>query len=288
MKINFKKSVGCILACAAICISFLSTNVEAASFDPARFETIEAKGLKIHTYMTQDALGDLSIIFETKNSLLLLEPVPFHSRTAELKAYLEALHKPLKGIIVSAHNGSIASYEGVPVYASQATADELNKSIKNQLESFKSFGGEDLDCRLVDPTNILKDKNVTIEGINFEIAYHNGPLPSIDLAIPKSKVLFKHMLGADEHSIIVTREQLDSLIAELKDYEKQGYTLVLSSHHKPEDGNAITTKVAYLEQMKMIIAESNSADEFITKMKAAFPNLKGINYLNMTASFLFK
>ncbi len=288
MKISLKKSMNVLVVGAAICIAVFGANAEAASYDPAHFATTEAKGLKVHTYATQDALGDVSIIFETPKSLVLLEPVPFYSKTAELKAYMDTLHKPLKGIIVSAHNGSVASYPGVSVYASQATAEELNKSIKGQLESFKAFGGEDLDCRLVAPTAILKDKKVDIEGIKFEVAYHNGPLPSIDLAIPENKILFKHMLGADEHSIVVSREHLNGLLGELKTYEKEDYTLILSSHHKPESNSALAEKVAYLEKMKTIVAESTNADEFIAKMNSAFPNIQGGNYLNMTAHFLFK
>ncbi|MBP2626242.1 MAG: hypothetical protein H6Q68_953 [Firmicutes bacterium] len=288
MNLNLKKRISYILTGAALSISCLGVNAEAASFDSARFTTTEADGIKIHSYMTQDALGDVSTLFETKNNLILLESVPFHSREDELKAYIKTLRKPLKSIIISAHNGGAAAFSGVPIYASQATADELNNSIKGQLDSFKSFGGSDLDGRLVAPAIVLKDKNVTIEGINFNMTYHNGVLPSMDLAIPQSKVLYTHMLGSDEHSLIVSREQLDNVIAELKNYETQGYVVILSSHHKPEDGSAITKKIAYLEQTQTIIAESASADEFMTKMKVAFPALRGLHYLTMSANFLFK
>lgn len=288
MKTNFKKQAGQVLVGMALCISFLSANVEAASFDPARFQTVEANGLKIHSYLTNDALGDVCTVLETKTGLVLLESVPFYTREDELKAYMETLHKPLKGVIVSAHNGGVAAFDGVPVYASQATADELNKSIKGQLDSFKAFGGEDLDGRLVLPTKIMKDEKMSIEGIDFNIAYHDGVLPSMKLSIPKSKVLYTHMLGADEHSLITSREQLTNVINELKADEKYGYNIILSSHHKPEDGSAIKNKVAYLEKMQVVLATAKSADEFMTGMKTAYPDFKGLQYLNMTANFLFK
>ncbi|QEM67572.1 MBL fold metallo-hydrolase [Geobacter sp. FeAm09] len=285
---KFMPHLSSLIAGSAFCLLSLAAQANAAGFDAARFETIKTKNLQIHSYATQDALGDVSIVFETENALILLEPPPFHSKSGELKAYLATLKKPLKGIIVSAHNGAVEKFEGVPIYASQATAGELNKSIKSQLESFRSFGGDDLNTKLAAPTQILTDKKVAIAGIGFEVVYHNGPLPTIDLAIPESNVLFLHMLGADSHSLVTSREQLVDLIDNLNRADKNGYKIVLSSHHKPETGKDITRKIAYLEKMKGIISCAKTSEEFVAAMKASFPDLQGGHYLNMTAQSLYR
>lgn len=59
-------------------------------------------------------------------------------------------------------------------------------------------------------------------------------------------------------------------------------------HGGPEGQDAVAEKIAYLNKTKEIMQQSKTADEFKTAMQAAFPAYDGLNYLDMTAGFLYK
>lgn len=59
-------------------------------------------------------------------------------------------------------------------------------------------------------------------------------------------------------------------------------------HGGPEGQDAVAEKISYLNKTKEIMQQSKTADEFKANMKAAFPAYDGLNYLDMTAGFLYK
>ncbi len=63
--------------------------------------------------------------------------------------------------------------------------------------------------------------------------------------------------------------------------------IVLSSHYTPETLKDVDTKIAYLEELKVLAKECNDANEFEDKVKAKYPEYSGLNYLDMTAGFFF-
>ena len=95
------------------------------------------------------------------------------------------------------------------------------------------------------------------------------------------------MLGHDCHSIVAGEGHADAIIAQLKGYQEKGYNLVLSSHYVPETMADVDTKIAYIEDLKVLAKESSNAEEFKDKVKAKFPTYSGLNYLYMTAGYFF-
>lgn len=59
-------------------------------------------------------------------------------------------------------------------------------------------------------------------------------------------------------------------------------------HGGPEGQDAVAEKISYLNKTKEIMQQSKTADEFKAAMQAAFPAYDGLNYLDMTAGFLYK
>lgn len=49
----------------------------------------------------------------------------------------------------------------------------------------------------------------------------------------------------------------------------------------------VDTKIAYIEDLKVLAKESSNAEEFKDKVKAKFPAYSGLNYLDMTAGYFF-
>lgn len=95
------------------------------------------------------------------------------------------------------------------------------------------------------------------------------------------------MLGHDCHSIVAGAAHADAIIAELKNYIKKGFDLILTSHYTPEDLKDAQTKIAYLENLKKIAACSSNAESFKAAVREQYPEYSGQNYLDMTAGFFF-
>ena len=123
-----------------------------------------------------------------------------------------------------------------------------------------------------------------LAGIDFII---KQTADAFDIEIPEINAVYTHMLGHDCHSIIAGAAHADAMIAELKDYIQKGYDLILTSHYTPEDLKDASAKIAYLEDVKVIAANSGSAEEFMEAVQKQYPEYSGENYLDMTAGFFF-
>lgn len=107
------------------------------------------------------------------------------------------------------------------------------------------------------------------------------------MEIPEINAVYTHMLGHDCHSIVAGAAHADGIIAQLQNYIKTGYDLILTSHYTPEDLKDAQTKIAYLEQLKDMAASSVNKDAFRAAVKERYPAYSGENYLDMTAGFFF-
>ncbi|MDE7287952.1 MAG: hypothetical protein K2N71_00410, partial [Oscillospiraceae bacterium] len=88
-------------------------------------------------------------------------------------------------------------------------------------------------------------------------------------------------------AIVAGAGHADEIISQLKEYIKNGYDLILTSHYTPEDLKYAEAKIAYLENLKAIAARCKNADDFKAEVKNNYPDYSGDNYLDMTAGFFF-
>ena len=79
----------------------------------------------------------------------------------------------------------------------------------------------------------------------------------------------------------------DGLIAQLRDSQKKGYDLILTTHYTPEDLKDAQTKIDYLERLKEIAASCADGGTFKAEVKKQYPAYSGENYLDMTTGFFF-
>lgn len=247
-------------------------------------------GLTVHTYASDEAYKDWTILFENDAQVVMLEPQPMPASARDLRRYVESLGKPLAGIIVSYHGVGPESYPGVPIYATPAAnkvfrSAKIEKVMQNFAKSFPDF-----DVKVILPNRTLTDNKFSLGGIDFIAAPDdNGyPLPGLDLTLPGHRIHYVHMLGGDTHSIIGSRERLDTFNASLEALKQDGIEYFLSSHHMPEQIADLDAKLVYLRTMKEVLSQARTGPEFVSEMKRLAPGLRGEQYLEMTAKSLFK
>ena len=241
--------------------------------------------IKLHAYQTNDLMYDESYILENKDNLLLVEFPAFYDNLEEFEGYVKGLNKNIVGKVFSDHPNGGTIFKDVRGYASEGTIKSIKEgTINNLVTGFEtSFGGA-FAKEYHNITDILKDNKVNIGGFELNITYHDE---NIEIEFPQINCVYTHMLGHDCHSIVVSEEQANAIIKQLEGYKEKGYNLVLSSHHTPEKLSDVDTKIGYLNEIKIIANESKNMNEFKQKVNEKYPEYSGLNYLDMTAGYLF-
>lgn len=243
----------------------------------------DAGTLRLHAYKTNDPMSDEVFIVEKGGQAVVIESPCFHDNVAELTAYLSGLR--VAGILVAYHAAGATFLPDVPKYATQnAVAYSEDGGGKALITGFTAAFGDAFDHSVHRVTHLLDAGETTIGGITFVI---HPTHEAFDVEIPELNAVYTHMLGHDCHSIVAGGAHADAMIAGLRGYIAKGYDMILTSHYTPEDLKDAETKIAYLQDLQRIAAESRSQEDFRAEVAARYPQYSGGNYLDMTAGFFF-
>ena len=241
--------------------------------------------IKLHSYQTNDLMNDESYILENDKNVLLIEFPAFYDNLEEFETYVKGLNKNIVGKVFSDHPNGGTILKDVKGYASEGTIKSMKEgTIHNLVTGFESSFGGAFAKEYHEITDVLKDNTVNIGGFELNITYHDE---NIEIKLPQINCIYTHMLGHDCHSIVAGEGHANAIIAQLKGYKEKGYNLILSSHYVPETMADVDTKIAYIEDLKVLAKESSNAEEFKDKVKAKFSTYSGLNYLDMTAGYFF-
>lgn len=238
---------------------------------------------KLHAYKTNDFIDDEVFIVEKNGKAVIIESPCFFDNIQELTDYLKDVQ--VVGMLIAYHGAGATFLPEVPKYATQnAVAYSENGGGKALIDNFTNAFGEIFDQSVHKITDVIDEGNVTIGGIDFII---KQTAEAFDVEIPEINAVYTHMLGHDCHSIVAGAAHADAMIAELNNYIKKGYDLILTSHYTPEDLKDADTKITYLKNLKAIAEGCGSAKEFKAAVQKQYPDYSGENYLDMTAGFFF-
>lgn len=242
--------------------------------------------IKLHSYSFADALGDECYLIESDEGVVMLETGAFTANLVAWKGYIDSLGKPVAGALLAYHPNGIENFGAVTVYTTQNALTNWGEggSIRSLTDNFiAGFGDEVAANHPTDATLVNFGDTVTLAGVDFIIRDEGDDAYGVD--IPAINCVYIHMLGSDCHNILTDREHISSFISELEGFS---YDLVLTSHYAPEGENAVDTKIAYLQKTLELSDSCADAESFTAAMNEAFPNYSGVNYLEMTAGFLYQ
>lgn len=239
--------------------------------------------IKLHAYKTNDFIDDEVFIIEKNGKAVIIESPCFFDNNKELDQYLKDFE--VAGMLIAYHGAGATFLPNVPKYATKNAVEySATGGGKALINNFADSFGKLFDSSVHKITNIIKEGNITIGGIDFIIKQTEE---AFDIEIPEINAVYTHMLGHDCHSIVAGKNHADAIIAQMKNYIAKGYDLILTSHYTPEDLKDAETKIDYIENLKIIAEKCDDADEFKSKVKKQYSNYNGENYLEMTAGFFF-
>lgn len=269
--------------------------LSASAAEPSYFSVDNMNGFILHTYASDDPLGDVSFIIETQNQLVLLEPQAFHKNTKELLNYCNSLKKPLKNILVSFHIAGLKMYQASQKMIASDTENYYKDSAgKGMLDYFgKQYQGQ-IDVSLVPFDRVLaRDTVFTIDGVTYTFMPSAMPgVPGVNIDID-GKVLFQHFAPlAGTHPspfYIDSKEAINAALSDLETAQKKQYQLYIGSH-LPGKGTAtdLNFQIGYLKRMQDIVRIAGGTNEFIEKMQKAYPDLAHVDNLEAIAEKLYK
>ncbi len=240
-------------------------------------------GVKLHAYQTGDPLADEVFLVEKAGKFVAIESPCFTGSVGALNAYLAG--RDVAGVLVAYHGAGATFLPDAPKYATANAAEYARRGGgKALIGQFAAAFGSAFDSSVHPISHTLTQGEVTIGGIRFVI---HQTAEAFDVEIPEINAVYTHMLGHDCHSIVAGSGHAEAMIAQLQDYIRSGYDLILTSHYTPEDLKDAEAKICYLEALKEIASSSADAESFKAAVRKQYPAYSGEHYLDMTAGFFF-
>ncbi|MDR0832448.1 MAG: hypothetical protein LBM99_06085 [Bacillales bacterium] len=248
-------------------------------------EIFDLGAIKLHAYQTNDPMNDEVLILQKGSEVVIIESPDFYENNIELENYLKELGVVSKGVLIAYHPTGATFLKNVKRYSTKEAENFANGASKIMVDNFSKAFGDAYDNHVNSITNYIKTPKLEIAGIKLNIL---KTAEAFDVEIPEINAVYTHMLGGDTHSIIEGAEAGKKMIKVLETFQKKRFNLILSSHHTPENQKAVSSKIAYLNDVLKIAQQSNSAFEMKNKVKEIYPNYKGEPYLEMSVNFFFK
>lgn len=262
----------------------MKTEVEQLS--KGKVTTIACGDLDVRVYSTNDAINDQVIVLTRGGKGVVIELPCFHDSIEEITAYLKNRKIEVEGKLVSYHAAGSSFLPEVKSYLTESAVSYNTDGEGAQLiKNFSGVFGAGFDSGTVNSGERIGAGQIKIAGIELEII-PNGD--AYEVYIPDAEAVYVHMIGHDCHSIVGGPAHADALISNFEGYLDRGVQLFLSSHYGPETREDVKTKIAYLQDLKLIAAGCKDGDEFKTKVNDKYPEYSGLNYLDMTAGLFFK
>ena len=278
-----------ILIMTLLALFVCTSAAQASSFSSDTFA-----GFTLHTYQSDDPLGDASFIIESKNKLVILEPQAFQKNIKELDDYVAGLGKPLDTILVSFHAGGLDHFKSTATVTTRAM-DGFMKSAaaKGMLAHFaKVFNGA-MDTRVVPFGKVIgNDQDLIIDGVTYRFIPTELPgMPGSNVVIGDT-VFYQHFApSASMHASpfqINGKAAINGALADAHKGKSGGYKVFVGAHF-PGKGyiEDLDFEIVYLQTLKKAVAGATGPEDVVLAMQKAFPGLKGEDNLKKIAGKMF-
>lgn len=270
-----------VFAPLAACTSAPPPEPVAAEADRNGDVLVTRRGdVRIHTYVSPaDGFLVNTQIVETPRSVVIFDAQLREGYAAEVAAYVARLNKPVSRIVIS--HGHRDHWSGLG-------------ALHQRFPDAPIYAHAKVRAGVTASTNDLADGELTIDGVRFIV--RSTPDAESDyqsyVLMPDQGVLmaFDTVFPANTHEFTVAAH-FDHWIETLKAYqplERQGYQVILTGHGRPTDFGAIPGNIRYLETAKDTFAKANTAQDYATRMKAAFPDYAEPGWIEFSSGLLYR
>ena len=197
------------------------------------------ENFNLHIYTSSESMGDVSLLVEGKDKLVVFEPQSFYKSIADFNAYTKKLNKPIEKIVANYHAGGLAELDMRKVVMVEPMV-EFMKSPKAQgmMKHFANVFKGAMDTRLVDVKHTIPQEGLqTWGGIKFNFLKGMStdfPASSVNIG---NKVYYTHFAPNKMHPSpmqLKNREAVDAMLNELEQARESGceFSYIISRKFK--------------------------------------------------------
>lgn len=236
-------------------------NTAVSGISPGRVVINEANGVKIHTYLSDDAAAaNATHIIESDNSLVIIDAQFLKVYSDAARNYANSLNKPISRLIIThAHPdhffGHSMSFANVPTYALQNVANIIAAAAPQMIINQKPTFGDQIPDAVLPITNYLTaGQSEVIDGITYQYESVQNAEAEDELIIKLpdlQTMIVGDLIYSDVH-LWLGMGQFDNWINALNTKVKnQGdYQIVLAGHGLPNTFDEVDDNIAYLQDAK--------------------------------------
>ena len=260
-----------------------------------KFEVKDFGSFKLHTHITADPLGDMSSIIEGQSGLVIVEPAAFRNNIEEQKEYIAKLSKPVERIIVNYHTAGLAAFEPEKYVIIEGMPEFVKGEIySGMMTGFgQAFGDAIATDGELPSATVPRVGTEEIAGVKFEFMKGSeSDFPGSSILIG-GKVYYMHFAPVNGVHLsfleIGSRFAVESYLSELQEAKASGADTFIGGHGAGATGiDAVDFQIGYLKTVLKVLDEKKSAEEFVTAMKAAYPNAAAEENLAAVAEKLYQ
>lgn len=244
--------------------------------------------------------GVNSQIVETPNALVLID-VPLLKPYAEAhRAYVEGLGKPIEKILITHahpdHWFTVSHYQDYPTYAFQEALDEMTVLRELAINYHQSIHGNLMPDEVFLPSDTIEEGTLTVDGVVFNLHKVKDAEATCTMVIevPVANTLLPQDLIYNQcYPYVATKtvdgeSTVDSWIKHLETYRSKGYETIIPGHGVPTNVTVFDEMIAFLKTAKQVLATAQDGDEFISRIKNAYPSYSVDITLIMAAFMLYQ
>jgi glyoxylase-like metal-dependent hydrolase (beta-lactamase superfamily II) len=302
-------ALGLLLGCGgAFAAPPLGTSVEIPGMKGK--VTINDRGrAKIHTYAFSPTSSTTHIV-ETGEGLVVIDAQMTIPDARDAVAYARSLNKPIRRLIIShAHPDhwlGLGEWGDLPTASIADVRDFINgdkgaslyRGFKEGIPPYRALGPQLSDKRGMIADELSNSERIIGLDFVFEKVLDGEADVQLLVKLPELKALVvQDLIYNNTHHFIgqnrVAAEALptfDGWIDTMRRVKSENPSaeLLLVGHGAPTGPAAIDETIAYLAKAKEMFQKAKDGAELKRLMEAAFPNLDGIRYIDISSGYLYR
>ncbi len=248
----------------------------------------------IHTLTApEEVFANSTHIFETANSLIIVDTQFLLPNALDVRAYADELDKPIDRVFITHshpdHFLGSEAFADVDVYALPDVADEIAANGDAEVAEKQADFGDAIASTFVTPQPV-EPGTVEIDGVAFELAEVLDAEAETQLVISVSDagaVVTGDIVYSGVHLILAGQpEPWTTALTDLQ-ADSDNYPIVLAGHGLPGTPEVYETNIAWLAKAGELMGTAADGAAFKAGLVDAFPELGMNQAIDFVLPFLF-
>jgi hypothetical protein len=253
-------------------------------------------GTQYFVFNPDPIMGSTAVMIVKSGKALLINAQFTNANGNDIAQFIEDKEYDLTAILITYSDPDFyfglteieKHFPDTPVYATDTTIKRIKASAENKIDTWKETLKDNTPKNIIYPDHVIENKLVW-ENLTFKLVGVNLARGAFYDEV--NHVLFGSINIFDNTHVFLADTakdtELDSWIQDLKAFNNIDSAIIIPAHFGNNtdfnEDNSLSFTEKYIKAFEKNAADSQSADQLIEKMKAAYPDLGGEANLDLSA-----